>query len=118
MKIHELKELTNLSLLDLSKKTQIPYKRILKLNKQTLEHSTQDYNLINKYLETRGMNVIKVDFKVKREKRAPFIFERRKEINLHEYKRNKRKKERAERKEEQYKQYLEELTRAYNRQQN
>lgn len=100
MKIHELKELTNLSLLDISNKTLIPYKRVLKLNKQTLEHSSKDYDLINNYLNTRGQNVIKIDFKANKSKRLPFSFEKRKEIDLNVYKLNKRRQERAERKEQ------------------
>ena len=95
MKIHELKELTELPLTVLSRKIGIDYKRILKLNKQTIEHSTEDYDLINKYLANRGKNIIEVDFKTKRaEKRLPFSFERRGEINLNEYKLNKRRKAR------------------------
>lgn len=99
MKIYELKELTSLSLVELSNKIGIPYSRILKLNKQAIEHNTQDYELINNYLETRGKNVIEIDFKTtKRDKRPPFSFERRGEIDLNVYRLNKRRKERAERK--------------------
>ena len=95
MKIHELKELTELPLTVLSRNTGIEYKRILKLNKQTIEHSTEDYDLINKYLANRGKNIIEVDFKTKRaDKRPPFSFERRGEINLNEYKLKKRRRER------------------------
>lgn len=102
MKIHELKELTELPLTVLSRKIGIDYKRILKLNKQTIEHSIEDYDLINKYLANRGKNIIKVDFKTKRaEKRPPFSFERRGEINLNEYKLNKRRKAREQRRDQQ-----------------
>ena len=118
MKVHELKELTELSLKDLARKTGIEYKRILKLNKQTIEHSTEDYDLINKYLETIGNNVIEVDFKTKRDyKRPPFSFEKRGEINLHEYRLNKRRREREQRKEEQHQRYLEEFVLPYHRNQ-
>lgn len=102
MKIHELKELTNLSLLDLSNKTLIPYKRVLKLNKQTIEHSSKDYNLINNYLNIREMNLIKVDFSIKEDKRKPFSFERRKEVDLSEYRLSKRRREREERKSQKF----------------
>lgn len=95
MKIHELKELTNLPLTDLSRNTGIDYKRILKLNKQIIEHLEKDYILIDQYLSKRGNNIIEIDFKTKRaDKRRPFSFERRGEIDLHEYKLNKRRKER------------------------
>lgn len=119
MKIHELKKLTNLPLTDLARKTGIEYKRILKLNKQIIEHSKEDYDLINKYLVNRGKNIIEVDFKTKRaEKRPPFSFERRREINLHEYKLNKRRKARAEEKEEQRRRFRHEYFDKYFKQQN
>ena len=96
MKIHELKELTGLSLSDLAKKTGISYNRILKLNKQTIKYSMKDYELIRAYARTIGKNVIKVDFKPNTDKRVPFSWERRKEIDLIEYKKAKESKQRAE----------------------
>ena len=56
----------------------------------------KDYELIRAYTRTIGKNVIKVDFKPNTDKRVPFSWERRKEIDLIEYKKAKESKQRAE----------------------
>lgn len=96
MKVHELKELTGLSLSDLAKKTGISYNRILKLNKESINYTVKDYDLIENYVKTIGNNVIKIDFKPNTDKRVPYIWERRGEIDLIEYKKAKESKQRTE----------------------
>lgn len=99
MKIHELQELTGLSLSDLAKKTGISYNRVLKLNKGNAKYTMKDYELIGKYVKNIGKNVIQIDFTQIADKRVPFNWERRREIDFIEYKKAKESKRRAENKE-------------------
>lgn len=96
MKIHELKELTGLSLSDLAKKTGISYNRVLKLNKGQAKYTMQDYELIRNYVRNRGKNILNVDFTPNTDKRVPYAWERRREIDLIEYKKAKESKQRSE----------------------
>lgn len=106
MKIKELKELTGLTLIELSKKTGISYNRISKLNREIIKHSMKDHELIQKYMKNRRYNVIHVEFKQKNT-RVPFSWERRGEIDLVEYRNSKRKKQEIHKKTKSFREYQE-----------
>lgn len=95
MKIHELKELYNLTLKQISEKTGIPYSRVLKLNRQEIRYSMNDHELIRNYMKNIGKNVIYIDFRPRENKREPFKWEQRKEINLNEYKNYKKEQQKS-----------------------
>lgn len=95
MTIQEVKEITGLSLQQISNKTQIPYDRVLKLNKQTVKYREIDYLRIKKFMDNRGKNIIHVDFTPKdKDSRPLYSWERSREVDLHEYKLRKRREKR------------------------
>lgn len=94
MTIQEVKEITGLSLQQISNKTQIPYDRVLKLNKQAVKYREIDYLRIKKFMDNRGKNIIHVDFTVNNtDSRHLYSWERSREVDLHEYKLRKRREE-------------------------
>lgn len=92
----EFKDFTGLTYAEVSKALRLPQSRCEKLYRGVINHNMKDIEAIRNYMENRGENIIYVDFKPRENKRNPFKWEQRREINLNEYRAKRRKEKRKE----------------------
>lgn len=85
MRMKEFKDFTGLTYSEVSKALGLPKSRCEKLYRGVINHNMKDIEAIKNYMKNRGKNVIYVDFKPRENKREPFKWEQRREIDLNEY---------------------------------